>query len=112
VQPWNGCVALSNDESDKSLVPNEFACRAYPNPFNPHVTIYYELDKNEFVDVSIFNVLGQRVKTLVNTTQNVGMYSYNWNGRDANGVEINSGIYFAIIQHGSSKDILKITYLK
>ena len=112
LQPWNGCVALSNDVSDKSLVPSKFTCKAYPNPFNPHVTIYYELDKNEFVDVSIFNVLGQRVKTLVNTTQNVGMYSYNWNGLDASGVEINSGIYFAIIQHGSSKDILKITYLK
>ena len=112
VQPWNGCVALSNDSDNRYLVPKDFSCKAYPNPFNPFVTIHYELENNEFVKLSIINILGQRVKTLVNADQDLGVYSYSWNGRDMNGAELNSGIYFAVIDHGSSRDILKITYLK
>ena len=64
------------------------------------------------VRLTIINILGQEVKTLVNREQNPGIYTYSWDGRDMNGGILNSGIYFAVIDHQLSRDIIKITYLK
>ena len=112
VFPWNQCPTLSNDDGDIAFVPKEFLCKAYPNPFNPNINIYYELSSRELVRLTIINILGQEVKTLVNREQDPGIYTYSWDGRDMNGGILNSGIYFAVINHQSSRDIIKITYLK
>ena len=84
----------------------------YPNPFNPYVNIAYELPEAGQVKVEIVNLLGQNVKTLINDMQSPGSYVYKWNGKDANGTSVNSGMYFAIINRESERNILKITYLK
>ena len=60
----------------------------------------------------IFNLLGQKVKTLVSKTQNPGEYYFIWNGKDINGITMQSGIYFAVINRKSRSDVLKITFLK
>jgi len=52
------------------------------------------------------------VRTLVNTTQTPGEYYYTWDGKDINGVSLQSGIYFAVINRESGRDVLKITFLK
>ena len=107
---WNECASLSNDFVE--IIPSHFSSKAYPNPFNPHVSIAYDLPKAEKVKVEIVNLLGQNVKTLVNGMQTPGSYVYKWNGKDANGMSLNSGMYFAIINRESGRNILKITYLK
>ncbi|KAA3617504.1 MAG: T9SS C-terminal target domain-containing protein [Calditrichaeota bacterium] len=61
----------------------------FPNPFNPNTTIEYQLNKTNNVDLSIYNILGQKVSTLVQKTQQAGSYKVNWN---SNGVT--SGVYF------------------
>ncbi|MBT6019007.1 T9SS type A sorting domain-containing protein [bacterium] len=107
---WKDMTTASNEVVD--LLPTEFSSKAYPNPFNPYVNISYALPTTENVKIDIVNLLGQNVKTLVNTMQTPGSYTYRWNGKDENGIDLNSGMYFAIINRESGRNILKITYLK
>lgn len=70
-----------------SLKPN------YPNPFNPSTTIDYTLPQPGQVTLSIYNLFGQHVQTLVNEKQNAGTYSHIWNATDETGNKVSSGIY-------------------
>jgi hypothetical protein len=65
----------------------------YPNPWNPATTIRYTVAHSGMVVLDIFNVLGQKIKTLVNRQQALGVYTEQWNGRDDSGVEVPSGVY-------------------
>jgi hypothetical protein len=65
----------------------------YPNPFNPSTTIYYTLVSTTNVDLAVYNMLGQKVKTLVNTMQQAGDQSAVWDGTDDGGSPVASGIY-------------------
>jgi len=76
-------------------VPFTFSlAQNYPNPFNPETTIDYSLANNAHVQISIFNVLGQRINLLVNEWRSAGPHSIQWDGRDYNGNLVASGIYF------------------
>ena len=112
VHPWQECPLLHHGEEFNELLPKKFSYSAYPNPFNPYVNISYNLPSADQVEVSIVNLLGQKVKTLVNDFQSPGAYLYKWDGKDNKGVSMQSGIYFAIINHQKNRNILKITYLK
>ena len=112
VHPWNECPSLNSDDEINNITPTTFSCKAYPNPFNPYINISYSLPVTEKVEINIFNLTGQRVKTLINTTQSPGEYSFVWNGKNTNGIMMQSGIYFAIINRESGRDVLKITFLK
>jgi hypothetical protein len=70
----------------------------YPNPFNPTTTIKYELPKNAQVKIEIFDILGQRVKTLVNSRQNRGEHTIVWDGLNSAGKVVSSGIYLYSLQ--------------
>jgi hypothetical protein len=65
-----------------------------PNPFNPSTTVNYSLARKSQVNISIFNILGQKVVTLVNGEQEPGPHEAVWEGRDSNGHTVASGIYF------------------
>lgn len=65
-----------------------------PNPFNPSTTVNYSLARKSHVNISIFNILGQKVVTLVNGEQEAGPHEAVWEGRDGNGHQVASGIYF------------------
>jgi hypothetical protein len=77
--------------------PSTFALHAnYPNPFNPSTTIRYDVKTASFVDISIFNVLGQKVVTLVSENHMPGTsYSVTWNGLNSKGSAVSSGMYYA-----------------
>jgi len=79
----------------------------YPNPFNPVTTISYQLPKSEFVNMSIYNVAGQLVETLLNGHKNAGYHSVLWN---ASGVS--SGLYFYRIEAGEYTETKKCLILK
>ena len=87
-------------------------CRNYPNPFNPQTDISYVLPYACHVDISIFNVLGQTVTTLVNEYQTAGHKTVLWDGTDDDGKQVTSGVYFYRIQAGEFTDTKKMTLVK
>jgi hypothetical protein len=66
----------------------------YPNPFNPTTQIKYSLAKQSFVILSVYNLLGQHVRTLVHEEQAAGRITTVWDGRNAAGSVVGSGVYF------------------
>jgi len=92
------------------LIPYQFALQQnYPNPFDhsiegsrrsPETRIEYELAERAEVKLEIFNLLGQSVRTLINTTQSAGAYTAHWDGKDRRGNFANSGVYFYRLKAG------------
>ncbi len=78
-----------------SLQPYEYALyQNYPNPFNPTTVITYQLKQKENVTLEIFDILGRRIKSIVNNViENPGQHTVTWNGLNSNGEKVASGIY-------------------
>jgi hypothetical protein len=83
-----------------------------PNPFNPTTTIGFSIPQRMEVDLTIFDVSGRRVVTLVHRTMPAGRSNVEWNGRDANGRAVSSGIYFCRLRSGSRVQTKKMVLLK
>jgi DNA/RNA endonuclease YhcR with UshA esterase domain len=78
-----------------SGIPKDFELyNSYPNPFNPSTTIQYGLPQQSKVNLKVYSVLGQEIATLVDDIQNASYHRVQWNGRDNNGVQVSSGVYF------------------
>ncbi len=101
-----GTTAFAEAHSEgASLTPTEFVLEAnYPNPFNPETVIRYGLNQQSDVDLAIYNVLGQRVRTLVAAEQNSGRYEVVWDGLDDAGRPAASGVYIYQLRAGSFLD--------
>jgi len=85
----------SNAEDDQTqVVLQKTLWQNYPNPFNPSTTIRFDIDKSEHVALSVYNIRGQLVTTLVNNVLPSGAHSVVWNGLDDSGNNVSSGIYF------------------
>lgn len=84
----------------------------YPNPFNPETRIQYQLAENSIVQISVFNILGQKVRTLVNSVQPAGVHQVVWNGRDEAGQMVTSGMYIYKMQAGARTDFRRMVLLK
>ena len=75
----------------------------YPNPFNPSTNIRYNLPESDFVNLTVYNATGQRVKTLVNANQSSGSHAIKWDSRNNSGNLVSSGIYYYILKAGNEK---------
>jgi hypothetical protein len=84
----------------------------FPNPFNPETVIKFALDTDGPVEIVIYNVRGQRVKTLVNRQMVAGMYSLLWDGHDDSGKAVTSGVYFARFITDNHNATLKMMLIK
>jgi hypothetical protein len=84
----------------------------YPNPFNSATTISYDISKTRHVELTIFNILGQKIETLVNCRQPAGSYQIQWDGQDNAGREVASGIYFYRLKAGEFAQIRKMILMK
>lgn len=84
----------------------------YPNPFNPQTEIEYYISRSEPVLLEIFNVLGEKVHTLVNQLQEGGTHQVNWSGTDDQGEPISNGIYFYRLQVNNYTQTNKMILLK
>jgi hypothetical protein len=94
-------------------VPARFSLsQNYPNPFNPMTTIEYSLPEQSQVTLEVFNVLGQRVKTLADIVQPAGRHRIVWDGKDAQGKDVASGIYFYRLEAGEFTDSKRMVILK
>ncbi len=96
-----------------SLLPTKFALEQnYPNPFNPQTSIRFALPTNGFTALEIYNVLGQKVKTLIEKDLEAGYHTVIWNGDDNNGKESASGIYFYRLKSGDKNAYKKMLLIK
>lgn len=84
----------------------------YPNPFNGSTRISYSLFADTFVDLSIYNVVGQRIVTLVNEYQTRNRYHVDWHGLDVAGDEVPSGVYFCRLRTNGESTTKKIVVLR
>lgn len=96
-----------------SGVPGEFALgQNYPNPFNPSTAISYQLAAAGEVELSVYNLLGQKVRTLAKGKQAAGYYTVNWDGRNDGGGAAASGIYIYKIVAGDFTAFRKMLLIK
>jgi hypothetical protein len=101
------------EEVDYTQRPTDFALHQnYPNPFNPSTIIQYALPRTALVKIEVYNVLGQRVRTLVDRIEEPGYKIINWNGKDDSGNQVCSGVYFCRICAGDFVKSKKMTLLK
>jgi hypothetical protein len=97
----------------EELLPTTYAVsQNYPNPFNPSTTIKYQLPQTSDVQLQIFNVLGQKVRTLLNSKVEAGYHEAIWDGRNDLGHQVASGIYIYKFQAGNFQKTLKLMLLK
>ena len=93
--------------------PQGFALEQnFPNPFNPVTTLRYDLPENSYVNVTVYDMLGRQVRTLVNTTQDAGFRSVIWNATNDYGKPVSAGIYLYQIQAGEFVQTKKMVLLK
>jgi subtilisin family serine protease len=100
-------------EETASSLPTYFALdQNYPNPFNPGTEISFALPKKSDVDLTIYDLLGRRVRTLISSELDAGYHTVAWNGRDGTGKPVSSGIYFYRIESGDFQMTRKMIMLK
>jgi hypothetical protein len=94
-------------------IPERFSLgQNYPNPFNSTTTIRYALPLPEFVNISIYNILGQEVHKMVGSWQEAGFHTARWDGRDLKGIPVSSGVYIYHIQAGKFMAARKMAIIK
>ena len=99
-----GLFKVDYDQQFKNFnVPDEYELKQnFPNPFNPRTTIKYDVAKDGNVEIFIYNILGQKVKKLVNSFHKASSgYQVIWDARNDNGIKLSSGVYFYQIRSGS-----------
>lgn len=92
----------------ESLIPSKFFLRQnYPNPFNPYTTIDFGLSKSTFVNLEVYNSIGQKVTTLINENMNTGSYKVKFDASN-----LSSGIYYYKIQAGENVSVKKMLLIQ
>ena len=99
-------TGINEDVTEARIMGN------YPNPFNPSTKIAYYLPSQQAVEISIYNVKGERVNRLVNGMQNAGSHSTLWNGVDEKGNTCSSGIFYIKLKTDTFSENKKILLLK
>jgi len=97
----------------ENVIPNTYALHQnYPNPFNPITTLRYDLTEVNLVTLTVYDMLGRMVVQLVNTAQEAGFKSVQWNATDSMGRPVSAGVYLYKIQAGEFVETKKMILLK
>ena len=106
-------TTLTSVQPKDQIVPAKFfVSQNYPNPFNPSTTIEIQLAETNNLIVSIFDVTGRLINTLVNDKLEAGLYSVAWNGKDQNGRLVPTGVYIMKVVSGKNNHNQKIAFVK
>ena len=102
-----------NTQSDKPPIGNDFSLiKNYPNPFNLNTTIQYNLKREGFVKIKVYNSLGNQIKTLVKDFQNPGEKLVYWDATNNQGEIVSAGLYFYTLETSHSSITKKMVLLK
>ena len=108
-----GPIELYMNTHDLTYLPDKHSLHQnYPNPLNPETIIPYNLPENIFVNITIYDLLGRQVKTLVNQVQNAGFNSIQWNATNDYGEPVSAGIYLYQIKAGTFYQTRKMALLR
>ncbi len=97
---------------DFEVQPVKLECSNYPNPFNPETTISYNIDKASDVELTIYNIKGQKVRTLVDDQQEAGRHDIVWDGTDSKGKKVASGTYLYKVKADDQEVVNKMLMIK
>jgi hypothetical protein len=101
------------DVQEEKKLPKEFALlQNYPNPFNPTTRFTVELPKDADVQLIVYNLLGQKITTLLNETKPAGYHTITWNGSNDDGASVPSGIYFVKMVSEKFSSVKKLMLIK
>lgn len=98
-------------DTDTKIVKG-YALRNYPNPFNPTTTIQYHLAERENITLQIYDVLGRRVRTLIDGETREGAHTILWDGRNSARVDVAAGIYFASLKADNNIKTIKLLLVR
>lgn len=98
------------EREQTSEKPNSFSI--YPNPGKEQFHIYYTIDKTENVSLKVYDISGRLVRNINKGSQNPGIYSFTWNGKDNDGIQLRAGVYFILLERTSKKSLKKVVILK
>ena len=103
------------DEDQKNIPDSYLTVKAFPNPFNPTVTLTINIPvklSNSLVQLSIYDIQGRLVKNLINQNLSSGNYLYRWDGKNENGIKVSSGVYISNLHVADQISSAKIILLK
>jgi hypothetical protein len=112
---WNRYEIISDvdDFADEPGLPRQFMLsQNRPNPFNPSTTVEYAVPSRSHVTITVYNILGQNVRTLVDEDKQAGRYVVDWDGKDGDGRTAPTGIYLYQIRSGDFVQAKKMLMLK
>ena len=121
---WDGLIANATEwlmegivtavrESEEPVLPSSYALYpSYPNPFNPQTAIRYDLPEAGTIRISLYNVSGQRIRTLLNGHQIAGTHSVTWDGTDDRGRPVANGVYLCRMKAGRFQRTRKVLLVK
>ncbi len=102
-----------DDENDDVSIPTNYSLEQnFPNPFNPATEIRFALPAREKVEIKVYNIQGQLVKTLISKNLNAGIHTVKWNALNESNLQVTSGLYFYKIKAGSFEKVKKMMYLR
>ena len=104
-------TTVDNDNNDSEPLTLNLL-QNYPNPFNPETTIAFNVPNSGLVKLEVYNLKGQKVKTLLNDNLSSGKHSVVWNGRDNNNKHVASGVYFYRLKSGVNSQTNKMILMK
>ena len=99
--------------NNKNYIPQKFKItQAYPNPFNPNITIDYNIKEDSRLSLNVYNQLGKHVKTLFDEYQSKGSKSIKWDATNHRNESVSAGLYIFTMQTGNFRQTKKIVLLK
>lgn len=109
----DGVLAAVENRAKEVVIPTSFELsQNYPNPFNPETNISFSLPNQTDLTLEIFNILGKKVRVLIDDTFAAGHHVVTWDGRNDTGVEVASGVYFYRMQTETNFQTKKMLFLK
>ena len=105
-------ITVGVNENPQGLPGTFELSQNYPNPFNPTTRIQFTIPKAGHVDLVVYDLLGRKVKTLVNDDRHVGKHTVTWNGTDDQGFSVSSGVYFYRLAAGELSKVQKMMLMK
>ena len=113
ITSWIDNLLLTSIDEEQELVPNRIILyQNYPNPFNPFTKIKFEIQQKRRIKLEIFDVTGKLIRKLIDNEMNAGFHELFWDGKDAKGEQVHSGVYFYSLKNNNRVITKKMTLLR